>query len=262
MRTPDYLPLCSIAGWDPTCGAGAGADLRVFSAHGGHGAAVLACLTVQDASGLSRLEASEPGALRGQLAAVLASRPPRAVKVGLLPNPVTIETVAAALRDLDVPVVWDPVLSVSAGGWEADPATVTALREHLLPVAGLVTPNADEVRRLAGLPADADPRDAARALLARGSGAVLATGGDDEATARDWLIRPDSDDRAFELSHVDGGPFHGTGCALSSAIAVRLAQGRSLEDAIGQAKQYVHALLALAAQTDAWLLPHLAVRPS
>lgn len=260
MRRPDYLPLCSIAAWDPTCGAGAGADLRVFSAHGAHGSAILTALTAQTREAFGPLTPTRADGIRAQIQAL--AEPPRAWKVGLLPDAAAVEAVADGLADVQAPVVCDPVLAATAPGWSLPSEAVDRLRAALVPRATLLTPNAAEARRLAGLAGDAPIEDAVAALLDAGAKAVLVTGGDEGDDARDRLFRPGEDERAWALPRVDGGPFHGTGCALSSAVAVRLAQGHDTAAAIEQAKQYVHALLALASESASWLLPHLAVRPT
>lgn len=148
MRPPDYLPLCSIAGWDPTCGAGAGADLRVFSAHGAHGAAVVSALTAQTDAGIQTLTPVDGAMLRGQIEAVRTAQTPRAWKIGLLPDAQAAHAVVAGLVPVTAPVVWDPVLSPTAGGWSMPEDGLDVLRGDLLHGATLVTPNAAEASTL------------------------------------------------------------------------------------------------------------------
>ena len=261
MRTPTYLPLCSIASWDPTGGAGAGADLRVFAAHGAHGTAVLAGLTAQTKASVTRVDPVPPAAVRDQLEALRRSQPPRGWKVGWIPHTGTARIVAQALAGVPAPVVLDPVLAPTAPGWTPDPDAPGALGE-LVGCATLVTPNWREACALAGHDEATAPDVVAESLLDLGAKAVLLKGLTRGRDVQDMLYERERDPVLYRSPRVHGGPFHGTGCALSSAILVHLAHGRSLAESVDRGRRYVQALLTLAHRMERWVLPHLAVRPS
>jgi hydroxymethylpyrimidine/phosphomethylpyrimidine kinase len=258
----DYLPLCTIAGSDPTGGAGLQADLRVFAAHGCHGSAVPTALTVQDRSGVHSVTAVDPALVRAQVDVVLADLRPAVLKIGMLATRMNLEAVANAL-DLSgaPPLVLDPVLAAGAGGALLDADAVAALAPRLAPHTTLLTPNLPEAARLLGraLIAPGQEEACAEALRAQGWRAVLLKGGHGSGdTLRDVLVTPDG---AWTFSHprIPGGPFHGTGCTLSSAIAARLARGESLPDAVAHATAWLQRLLRKSAALGSWLLPHLSV---
>ena len=258
MRQAKRPRLLVLGGLDPTGAAGVVADLAVAHRHGVETAAVITALTSQDERGLRHLVPTDPVLLREQLADALAGSPVRAIKTGLLPDSATIEAVAAALADVSCPVVVDPVLAVSAGGWRMDKGAQETLRTSLLPLATLVTPNDEELRALA--PEAEDTEVPARALLGKeGAEHVLLTGGHGTGdVVRECLVGA-SETHTWEGPRFDGAPFRGTGCALSTAIAAQLARGLDLKAAITEAHAYVRALIALASAARVHRLPHLAV---
>jgi hydroxymethylpyrimidine/phosphomethylpyrimidine kinase len=242
--------VLTIAGSDPSGGAGLLADAATICAFGCHAQGVVTALTVQDSRGVHAVLPVDAAHVGAQLRALLADGPPAAAKTGMLPTAAVVEAVAAAWRaQAAVPLVVDPVIAASSGPRLADAGAVAALLGALLPLAALVTPNAPEARELTGLTV----RDtegavaAARALVARGARAVLVKGGHlegDEVT--DVLVvagRPDA--VAFtrrRVAHVRR--VRGTGCALSAAIAARLALGDALDAAVAAAGDWVHAAIA------------------
>ena len=263
MCQHDYLPLCTIAGSDPTGGAGLQGDLRTFAAHGGHGTGIVTAITVQDERGVSDLSAVDAALVRAQLDVVLTGQDrPRALKIGMLAQGATLHAVADAFdRHGAPPLVVDPVLSAGAGGTLLAESALPALTARLAPHAVLLTPNLPEAARLLGREAigAGEEVNAAEALRALGWRSVLLKGGHGEGrTVRDVFVDPDG---TQEIVHprVAGGPFHGTGCALSAAIAARLGRGELLRTAIPAASGYVHRLVEHAARRKAWLLAHLAV---
>ena len=237
------LPIVlSIAGSDPGGGAGIQADLKTFAALDAYGCAVIACLTAQSTRGVVAVDAVAPTLLRLQLDVLLEDIRPAAVKIGALGSPENVAVVADVLATLaDVPVVVDPVMKATSGSSLADRGTVALLRECLLPIATVITPNAFEAGALAGgaTPVDAAGMEHAARVIAADTPAVLVTGGDlagdrsvDVLCVGDVVTRLDSE-------RVDTPHTHGAGCTLSSAIAVALAEGLALEASCRRAKAYV-----------------------
>jgi hydroxymethylpyrimidine/phosphomethylpyrimidine kinase len=234
--------VLTIAGSDSSAGAGIQADLKAISANGGYGASVITAITAQNTRGVTAAVELDLDLIRAQADAVFDDLRVAAVKTGMLASAAVIETVAKLLRDHRPPhYVLDPVMVSKTGFPLLRPEAVGALRETLLPLATLLTPNVHEARALTGLavrtPAEAEA--AGRQLLAAGAGAVLVKGGHlEERPATDVLVTPEGV-RVFPGEHVDARHTHGTGCTYSAAIATQLAHGRSLVDAITRAKGYV-----------------------
>ncbi|HWP65433.1 MAG TPA: bifunctional hydroxymethylpyrimidine kinase/phosphomethylpyrimidine kinase [Candidatus Limnocylindria bacterium] len=235
----------TIAGSDPSGGAGIQADLKTFAAYRVYGAAVLTALTAQNTRGVRTVEVVPPDFLAAQLDAVLDDLRIGAIKTGMLPNGAAVEVVARAMaRVPSVPLVVDPVLVSTSGHALADASTVTALRTTLLPRAHLVTPNLAEAEALLGTPvrSPADMQAAARALVGLGARAALVKGGHLTGSAYDVLCAGDRV-HEFDAPRLTVASTHGTGCALSAAIAAALARGEPLVEAVGRAKRYVHRAL-------------------
>ena len=236
MRT-----VLTIAGSDSSAGAGAQLDLRVFSALGLHGASVLTALTAQNTQGVRRIFAVPPRFIAAQIDAVTDDFDVQAVKIGMLHRAPVVTAVVQRLKRLRLPnVVLDPVILASDGRPLLAPKAVEALRQRLLPLAAVVTPNLPEAERLTGVAIrDAgDLERAAKLLLETGVGAVLIKGGHREGPAVDTLFTRD-ERHEFPGERLDVGPVHGTGCALSSAVAGYLALGEELPTACRRAKQLV-----------------------
>ncbi len=239
MKPPIAL---TVAGSDPSGGAGLQADLKTFAAFDVYGAAVVTCATAQDTTGVRGVARLEPDFVRAQIDAVLDDLDVGAAKTGMLGTAGIVSAVAEAFaaRATRVPLVVDPVMVATSGDPLLDPDAVAALRERLLPLAVLVTPNLPEAAVLAGHPVEdaAGMRRAARAIRDLGAGAVLVKGGHASGDAVDLLL----DEGGFhELrsERLDVGPLHGGGCSLSAAIAAGLAAGRPLADAVADAKEWV-----------------------
>jgi hydroxymethylpyrimidine/phosphomethylpyrimidine kinase len=228
----------SIAGSDPTGGAGLQLDLQVFALHGVHGMAVPTALTVQDTAGVRRTLPVFPGAVGEQLALLLADCAPAAVKLGMLATDDVVLRVAHELERCAAPRVVDPVLRASDGSYLLERRAWENLCGRLIRGAALVTPNLPEAEALTGC---ADPAQAARALLEMGARAVLIKGGHAQGPPDDLLVTAQGTTRL--PGRRRDAHAHGTGCALSSAIAARLARGEALPDAVAGAKAWVaHAL--------------------
>ena len=247
MNRDDYIPLCTIAGSDPTGGAGLQGDLKTFAAHHARGTAVITAITVQGQRGVSRVSVLPADLVAAQLKVVFDEVQPRALKTGMLADTATLRAVAAAFQaGPAIPRVIDPVLAASAGGDLMASDALPALRELLLPWATVLTPNLPEAARLLDVErvSDAEVEEAARALLDLGPEAVLVKGGHGSGVeAIDVLATKDGVER-FGLPRLRGIDPHGTGCALSAALAARLGRGDPLAVAVRGAKAYVHRAIA------------------
>ena len=242
----------TIAGTDPSGGAGLAADLKTFAAHRVWGTAVVTAMTVQNTLGVHQVEPAAPALIRAQMATVLADIRVAAVKTGMLGTSTAVQAVAAELKDWPAgPLVVDPVLRATAGGGVLlEDDAIDVLRHHLLPGAALVTPNLAEAAVLAGLPesavtGEAGMVDAGERILRTGVAAVLVTGGHLVGErAADCLVTAQAPPQWLVADRVHGAGTHGSGCVLSAAVTARLALGQSLLQACRSAKLYVTAAIA------------------
>lgn len=241
MTVPNVL---SIAGSDPSGGAGIQGDLKTFAAHRVFGCAVVTVLTAQNTRGVDAVHGVDAAFVERQLITLLDDVAIHAIKVGMLGSAPVVRAVAAVLRrHPDIPVVLDPVLHASAGGALLDDTGLKALVGELLPLVTLVTPNVPEAGALLAADAPASVDDAhrvARALVRLGARAAVVTGGhlDDGASCRDVLAAGD-DVHVFTAPRVPGRGAHGTGCAYSSSVASLLALGHTLPSACELAQRFV-----------------------
>lgn len=234
----------TIAGFDPSSGAGATADLKVFAAHGVYGLAALTALTVQSTQGVRRIQPVSARTLRETLDCLAADGPIAGVKIGMLGNGAVVGVVAAFLGRLGVArerVVLDPVLRSSSGRALITGEGITRMRRSLLPLVGWVTPNTDELAVLAGVPVA--ERGAVPAAAARLAGkfpglSVVVTGGHLDRPD-DYLLEAGKSGKWLRGRRIPGRSTHGTGCAFSSALLVRLLAGDSPTVAAAAAKSYV-----------------------
>jgi len=234
--------VLTIAGSDSSAGAGIQADLKAISANGGYGASVLTAITAQNTLGVTAAAEVDLALIRAQADAVFTDLQVAAAKTGMLASVGVIATVAKILGDYRPPYyVLDPVMVSKTGFPLLAPDAVGALREMLLPLATLVTPNVHEAQTLTGVPVrtPAEAEAAGRRLVAAGAAAVLVKGGHlEEQRATDVLVTR-AGVRVFPGEPIEATHTHGTGCTYSAAIATQLALGHSLEEAIGRAKTYV-----------------------
>jgi hydroxymethylpyrimidine/phosphomethylpyrimidine kinase len=232
----------TIAGSDSSGGAGIQADLKTFSALGVYGASVITALTAQNTQGVHAIHMVPADFVAAQIDAVMSDLDVRAVKIGMAGAADTVETIARALGDAEIPIVLDPVMVAESGDPLLDSAAEDKLRDVLLPLADLVTPNLHEAARLLGQPVaggETEMRAQARALHEQGPRAVLVKGGHGTGPeAVDILFDGTRYDR-LAVPRIDTANRHGTGCTLSSAVAAGLAHGASLRDAVFRAKAYV-----------------------
>lgn len=237
--TPARIPnALSIAGSDPSGGAGIQADLKAFADHGVYGMAALTALTAQNTRGVSGVFAVPADFIRAQIAAVRADLPPDAIKIGMLGTGEIARAVAAAVEGYDGPLVLDPVMVATSGDALLEPAAEEVVVEVLLPRARVITPNRPEAARL-GIAA------APGAFAARtGVAVLLKDGHGDGAVVEDRLFLPDGAVHRFAHPRVSTRNTHGTGCTLASAVAARLARGEPLPAACDGAVRYLARLVA------------------
>lgn len=242
--------VLSIAGSDPSGGAGAQADLKAFSARGVYGMAALTALTAQNTEGVSAVHAVPPDFVAEQIRMVFADVRVDAVKIGMIANAGIAEAVAAALEPhRGMPIVLDPVMVAKGGAPLLDPRAVEALTARLLPLATLITPNLPETAALLGEPEAADRAGMeaqALRLRALGPSAVLVKGGHLGGTESPDVLVSDAGTHWFEAPRVPTKNTHGTGCSLSSAIAAELAKGYAPADAVAAAKAWLAGAVAAA----------------
>jgi len=243
--TPSFPPpvVFTVAGSDPSGGAGIQADLKTIHQHGAYGAAAITLLTVQNTRGVTQVSVCDPALVAAQIDAVTDDLPVRAAKTGALGSAAVVRTVAERLSHLTAPVVVDPVMVSKHGAPLLDREGQAAVRAHLLPIAAVLTPNAAEAAVLVDGPVEgvADARAAATALLALGPRAVLVKGGHlgDGERAVDVLATVDGAVIEIPGPRVATDQTHGTGCTLSAAVASRLAFGDDVATAVRRAKTWL-----------------------
>jgi len=240
----------TIAGSDSGGGAGIQADLKTFAAFDVYGASVVTALTAQNTRGVRAIAAVEPAFVAAQIDAVLDDLDVAAAKTGMLLSAAVIDAVADRLAARPVPhLVVDPVLVATSGEALLEPAALARLRERLVPLATLLTPNLREAEALTGrsVTRPADMRQAARMLLDLGARAVLLKGGHLEGEALD-LLDDGRNVRELSAPRIATHDAHGTGCTLSAAIAAGLARGLDLGAAVEGAKRYVTRAIERAAR--------------
>lgn len=230
----------TIAGSDPSGGAGIQADLKTFHQFGVYGSAVLTLLTVQNTQSVTRVELMDPKLVSEQLRAVLDDIPPAAVKTGALGSAGIIRAVAAELRGSNFPLVIDPVMVSKHGAPLIDSDAVSALVKHLFPRARLVTPNIPEAEALISgvIQSPEDMERAARLIQEMGPEAVLVKGGHLDGEALDLLLEAGRIYR-YPARRIETRHTHGTGCTYSAAITACLANGLNIADAVKTAKAFV-----------------------
>ena len=239
--------VLTIAGSDSSGGAGIQADIKTIEAMGLFAQSAITALTAQNTTGVYGVLNVDPAFVAQQIDVVFDDIRPDAVKIGMVSSPEIVEAIADALvRNGARNIVVDPVMVATSGAALSGDGAVAALRERLIPLADVITPNVPEAEVLSGMRIASrdDQLAAAHAIAEGGVAAVLVKGGHGENDANDVLVRADGGERWFTAKRIDTQNTHGTGCTLSSAIAVGLAQGLPLEDAVGQAKEYLTGALA------------------
>jgi hydroxymethylpyrimidine/phosphomethylpyrimidine kinase len=245
--------VLTIAGSDPSGGAGIQADLKAFAAQGAYGMAALTALTAQNTRGVTGVHMVPEDFVAAQIAAVLEDVRTDAVKIGMIGTAGVAEAVAGALEGYAGPIVLDPVMVAKGGARLLAPEAVAALRERLLPMAAVITPNLAEAADLLGQePVEdrAGMERAAEALIGAGTRAVLLKGGHLEGGESPDLLLDAGGPVWLEGARVATRNCHGTGCTLAAALAARLARGESLAEAARAAKAYLRGALAAADDLD------------
>jgi len=255
----------TIAGSDPSGGAGIQADLKTFHQIGVYGMSVITLLTVQNTCRVSAVEVLDAGLVEAQLLAVLEDIPPAAAKTGALGNADVIRMVARHAREFTFPLVVDPVMISKHGAPLIAEDARTVLTASLLPYAALVTPNLHEAGAIAGIDVR-DPEsmeEAARRILELGAAAVLVKGGHLADKAID-VLHWGGNVRHFVAERIPTIHTHGTGCTYSAAITAGLAQGLPLPEAVDVAKRFITAAIRSAPGIGAGVGPvnHHARLPS
>jgi len=241
--------VLTIAGFDPSSGAGVTADIKSIAAHGCYGLACITALTVQSTAGVRRVEAIKPALVSDTLEELAADTRIAAVHIGMLANAAIVDAVADFIERRKLPnVVLDPILRSSSGAELLDKKGEAALVRRLVPLSSAITPNMEEAAILTGMKIRDldDVRQAALQLHALGASAVVITGGHLEK-ATDLLsfkTRLRVEQEVFKSPRLESNSTHGTGCAFSSAIACHLAHDRGLPEAVMLAKAYVSAAIA------------------
>ena len=235
----------TIAGSDSGGGAGIQADLKTFAALGVYGTSALTAITAQNTVAVTDVHEIPTSTIEAQIEAILTDIGADAVKTGMLSSSAIIECVAESLRRHgELPgvsrLVVDPVMVAKSGDSLLRQEAVSALKERLVPLAAVVTPNIPEAETLTGLSITDDEgmQEAARRIVGMGARAVGVKGGHREGPATD-LYYDGTSFREFTAARFDTPNTHGTGCTFASAVAAGLAQGLGTEDAVGQAKEFV-----------------------
>lgn len=223
--------VLTIAGSDPSGGAGIQQDLKVITAHGCYGATVITAITSQNTLGVQSSMPVPPEVVASQLQSVMSDLRLSAIKIGMIPNKAVAEVIVEALRATTVPIIYDPVM-ISTSGYELmTPDAIAYIVNNLFPLCTLVTPNLPEAKRI-------------QAQLAHPQTAFLIKGGHADSTLMtDKLITANGTVYEFSTEKIISKNLHGTGCTLSSAIASNMALGESLPKAISKAKDFITAAI-------------------
>ena len=240
----------TIAGSDSSGGAGIQADIKTMTANGVYAMSAVTALTAQNTTGVTDILEATPAFLAAELDAVFTDIYPDAVKIGMVSSSALIEVIADKLRQYGAErIVVDPVMVATSGARLISETAVETLKERLLPLATVLTPNIPEAELLSGMTITGPEgmEAAARAISERYGCAVLCKGGHQVSDADDLLWR-NGTGKWFRGRRIDNPNTHGTGCTLSSAIASNLAKGHDLDTSVERAKEYISG--ALSAQLD------------
>jgi hydroxymethylpyrimidine/phosphomethylpyrimidine kinase len=263
MSGPRPPRVLAVAGSDSGGGAGIQADIKTITTLGGFATTAITALTAQNSLGVAEIMLVPPAMVISQVDAVVSDIGVDAVKIGMVGSAETAQALAERLAGLSVPIVFDPVMIATSGAPLASDATIASF-ERLMRISTVVTPNVPELAALIGRNCDSEVegRIAAEDLASDFGCAVLAKGGhrspqETEQTillptwerttdlVTDWLIEPPNQWHSWSSARIDSRNTHGTGCTLASAIAVHLARGRTLTEAVERARSFVRrAILA------------------
>jgi hydroxymethylpyrimidine/phosphomethylpyrimidine kinase len=247
---PTHLPIAlTVAGSDSGGGAGIQADLKTFHRFGVFGTSVVTAITAQNTTGVRAIHPVPLANVRAQLDAVAEDLRPAALKTGMLATEELVREVASGIRSHALaPYVMDPVMVATSGDRLLESAAETSLRDQLLPLATVVTPNLEEAEILTGIEVrgEAHMRTAARALVELGAGAALVKGGHLPSGEIVDLLWDGSVEHVWRRTRIETLHTHGTGCTLSAGITAGLAQGKTLPQAVKSAIDYLARAIATA----------------
>jgi hydroxymethylpyrimidine/phosphomethylpyrimidine kinase len=241
--------VLTIAGFDPSSGAGVTADIKTIAAHGCYGVACITAMTIQSTAGVRRVNPCDPGLVSGTLEELAADVKIEGVHIGMLGSGKVAKAVAEFLSRKKLPnVVLDPILSSSSGAALLDQDGTKILASELLPLASVITPNVEEAAVLTGLPVTnlEQMRAAALRLHEMGAESVVVTGGhlDKAIDLLSFRSRRRVEQEVFKSERQRSNSTHGTGCAFATAMACHLALDRGLPEAVLLAKAYVSAAIS------------------
>lgn len=246
MNSKKSYPIAlSIAGSDSSGGAGIQADLKTFSSLGIYGTTAITAITAQNTQGVHSQLAIAPQMVYDQIIAVMEDLNPSVVKIGMLSNSEIVCAVAEALSQYQLPIILDPVIVSSSGHRLLSIEAQESVKERLLPLSTLVTPNIPEMEALTSVTLSTykDKERAANYLIELGAKAILLKGGHEEGdTKSDTLFSASPTGikaTTFSSQTIHTKNIHGTGCTLSAAIAAFIARGESINEAIAKAKSYI-----------------------
>ena len=240
-----YPIVLSIAGSDSSGGAGIQADLKTFSSLGVYGATAITAITAQNTQGVHSQLAIPPQMVYDQIVAVIEDLHPSFIKIGMLSNAEIVRIVAEALSQYSIPIILDPVIVSTSGHRLLSIEAQEILKEKLLPLSTLITPNIPEMQALTSMSLStlADKTFAAQHLMNYGAKAILLKGGHEEGNSKTDILFTQSangiESSLFTATTISTPNIHGTGCTLSSAVTAFLARGLCLNDAITEAKNYI-----------------------
>lgn len=244
-RTKTYPVVLSIAGSDSSGGAGIQADIKTCVALGVYGATAITAITAQNTMGVHSQLAITPQMVYDQIVAVVDDLSPSVIKIGMLSNCDIVEAVAEALSRCQAPIILDPVIVSSTGHRLLSLEAQEVIKQRLMPLSMLLTPNIPEMATLTNSPLDTYEQrvQAANTLFGYGVQAILLKGGHDEGDTKSDILftKPQSEIETtiFTAETISTHNTHGTGCTLSSAIAAFMARGCSMHEAITEAKRYI-----------------------
>ncbi|WP_306807380.1 bifunctional hydroxymethylpyrimidine kinase/phosphomethylpyrimidine kinase [Snodgrassella alvi] len=254
-----YPRAMTIAGSDSSGGAGIQADLKTFAALGAYGTSVITAITAQNTFGVHQVMVVPPDMIEAQCAAVMSDIRIDAVKIGMLADTDSIRKVSKTLQRYHLPfTVLDPVMVATSGSALSIENTVQTLKQLLMPLADIVTPNLFELSTLTQKPiatTDQEMLEQGQILLDEGCQAVLVKGGhrNDSEEATDWLLEVDCEPVCFKSLRINTSHTHGTGCTLSAAIAALRPKHENLANTVAAAKSYVHGAIEVGQH---WHLGH------
>ncbi|MBL4618079.1 MAG: bifunctional hydroxymethylpyrimidine kinase/phosphomethylpyrimidine kinase [Robiginitomaculum sp.] len=233
--------VLTIAGSDSGGGAGVQADIKTITVLGGYAASAITAITAQNTKGVQQIQFLDVDLVRAQIRSVLDDFAVDVIKIGMLGNADIVSAVSDELRGREIPIVLDPVMIAKGGSSLLSEDAISKMTEELLPQTYLLTPNAPEASKLASRPVNnlQDQRKAAEELRQLGAKSVLIKGGHIAGDTIYDLLLSEQGEAVFESPRINTMHTHGTGCTLSSAIAVYLAQDLQLDEAVRMAREYV-----------------------